>query len=131
MESCLQSGSGPRERLVLKMNTTHSSSLAAEVPAYAQLQREVHDALRAQHPDWILPNGDCPTCDAYDKRFAELLTVSLATERAYEQSKASNILHGPWPSRGRDLDVSSNFSMPAEYAQARKIIFPEMASAIR
>ena len=48
------------------MNTTHSSSLAATVPAYAQLQREMHDALRAQHPDWILPNGDCPTCDSYD-----------------------------------------------------------------
>jgi hypothetical protein len=58
---------------VLKMNTTHSSSLAAEVPAYAQLQREMHDALLAQHPDWILPNGECPTCDSYDARFAELL----------------------------------------------------------
>src|SRR5438132_8303346 len=99
------------------MNTTHSSSLAVEVPAYAQLQRKMHDprkarpegsqfprtgwiaqlvhtvcsavaprcdrtgrrrrrsgdALRAQHPDWILPNGDCPTCDSYDARFAELL----------------------------------------------------------
>jgi len=63
------------------MNTTHSSSLAAEVPGYAQLQREMHDALRAQHPDWILPNGDCPSCDSYDARFAELLIVSLATER--------------------------------------------------
>lgn len=64
------------------MNTIHSSSLAAEVPAYAQLQRKMHDALLAQHPDWILPNGDCPTCDSYDARFAELLVVSLATERA-------------------------------------------------
>jgi hypothetical protein len=73
MESRLQSDSGPRERLVVKMNTTHSASLAAEVPAYAQLQHEMHDALLAQHPDWILPNGDCPTCDSYDARFAELL----------------------------------------------------------
>ena len=64
------------------MNTIHSSSLAAEVPAHAQLQRKMHDALLAQHPDWILPNGDCPTCDSYDARFAELLIVSLATERA-------------------------------------------------
>jgi len=64
------------------MNTTHSSSLAAEVPAYAQLQHKMHDALLAQHPDWILPSGDCPTCDSYDARLAELLIVSLATERA-------------------------------------------------
>ena len=50
------------------MNTTHSSSLAAAVPAYAQLQRKMHDALLAQHPAVLgqrgLPDasrGD-PTC---------------------------------------------------------------------
>ena len=86
MESRLQSGSGSRERLVLKMNATHSSSLAAEVPAYAQLQREIHDALLAQHPDWILPNGDCPTCDSYDARFAELLMhIPSGSSRALKQ----------------------------------------------
>ena len=47
--------------------------MTLEDPTYAQLQRELHHALRAQHPDWILPNGDCPTCDSYDARFAELL----------------------------------------------------------
>ena len=79
MESRLQYGSGPREPLVVTMNTTYSSSLVAEIPAYAQLQREMHDALLAQHPDWILPSGDCPTCDSYDARFAELLMQLPAT----------------------------------------------------
>ena len=129
MESHLQSGSGPRESLVVTMNTTHSSSLAAEVPAYAQLQHEMRDALRAQHPDWILPNGDCPTCDSYDGRFAELLIVSLATERAYKHDKASK-LRRPWPSPAHDLDDPGSFTIPAGYAQARKILFPEMASAM-
>ena len=46
------------------MNSTSLPSLAVE--SYVALQRDVHDALRAQHPDWILPNGDCPTCDSYD-----------------------------------------------------------------
>jgi hypothetical protein len=141
MESHLQSGSGLRKRLVLKMNTTHSSSFAAEVPAYAQLQREMHDAVRAQQPDWILPNGDCPTCDSYDERFAELLTISLATERvrAHRPNNFTNRtkLHTFFVSHGgnatspaRDLDVSGNFGMPARCAQARKIVFPEMASAM-
>ena len=80
MESHLQPGSGPRERLVVTMNTTHSSSFVAEVPAYAQLQREMHNALLAQHPDWILPNGDCPTCESYDARLAELLLQTLPTK---------------------------------------------------
>src|ERR1700756_4093302 len=99
------------------MNTTHSSTLAVEAPAYVALQREMRHALLVQHPEWILPNGDCPTCDFYDERFTELLITSLATERAYEPDKASNILRGPWPSIARDLDDPGNFSMPAEYAQ--------------
>jgi hypothetical protein len=41
-----------------------------------QLQQEVHDALRVQHPEWIEPNGDCPTCESYESRLAELLGLS-------------------------------------------------------
>jgi hypothetical protein len=48
-----------------------------EVSAYAKLQREIHDALRAQHPEWVRANGDYPTCDSYESRFAELLHLSL------------------------------------------------------
>ncbi len=38
-----------------------------------KLQQEIHDALRVQHPDWIEPDGDCPTCESYEVRLAELL----------------------------------------------------------
>jgi len=55
------------------MNTKHSPTFAAEVPGYGELQREIHDALLAQNPEWILPNGNSPICDSYDVRFAELL----------------------------------------------------------
>jgi hypothetical protein len=41
-----------------------------------QLQHEIHDALRVQHPDWVEPNGDCPTCESYESRLAELLGLS-------------------------------------------------------
>jgi len=58
------------------MIASHSSSFS-EVPAYTQLRREMHDALLAQHPEWVLPNGDCPTCDSYDARFAEQLIQTL------------------------------------------------------
>ena len=61
------------------MNPTSVPSLAVEAPEYVALQREIHDALRAQHPEWILPNGDCPAGDFYDARFAELLIQSLPT----------------------------------------------------
>ena len=90
------------------MNPAAPSTLAAEVPAYAQLQREMHDALLVQHPEWILPNGDCPTCDSYDARFAQLLTGSLVTERARDPV---------------------SFSTPAAYAEASHMFFPETAWA--
>ena len=62
------------------MNTTHSSILVAEIPGHAKLQREIHDALRAQHPEWIEADGNSPTCDSYESRLVELLTLFLATE---------------------------------------------------
>ncbi|HEX4630108.1 MAG TPA: hypothetical protein VH188_04020 [Chthoniobacterales bacterium] len=65
------------------MNTVSAPNIVAEIPAYAQLQRQMHDALLVQHPEWIERNGDCPTCDDYDRRFAELLSFSLAMERAH------------------------------------------------
>jgi hypothetical protein len=41
-----------------------------------QLQQEIHDALRVQHPEWVEANGDCPTCESYESRLAELLGLS-------------------------------------------------------
>jgi hypothetical protein len=42
----------------------------------SELQRQIHDALRIQHPDWVEPDGDCPTCESYESRLAELLGLS-------------------------------------------------------
>jgi len=55
------------------MNPARSSTVTGQVPGYVELQRQIHQALLAQNPEWILPNGDHPTCDSYDARFAELL----------------------------------------------------------
>lgn len=57
-----------------------SVTAADQVPSYAELQRQIHDALRAQHPEWIKPNGDCPTCESYESRLAELLRLSAQIE---------------------------------------------------
>jgi len=55
------------------MNMSASSS--GEIRSYVQLQHQIHDALREQHPEWIEQNGDCPTCESYESRFAELLDI--------------------------------------------------------
>ena len=72
---------------LLAMKTNTLPNATAEIRSYVQLQRQIHDALRAEHPEWVQPNGDCPTCESYESRLAELLgkltafpTVSSPTE---------------------------------------------------
>jgi hypothetical protein len=40
---------------------------------YADLQKQIHDDLRIQHPEWVQPNGESPMCDSYEARLMELL----------------------------------------------------------
>jgi hypothetical protein len=63
------------------MEMTASSSNSVEVRSYAELQRQIRDALREQHPEWIEQDGDCPTCQSYESRFTELLELFESHER--------------------------------------------------
>jgi len=47
---------------------------ARRIGSYAELQEQLHRDLLAQHPEWIQPDGNCPKCDDYDRRFAELIS---------------------------------------------------------
>jgi hypothetical protein len=51
--------------------------------AYFQLQQQIHEALRRQHPEWVQPNGESPICEAYELRLAKLLRLpSLSEDRS-------------------------------------------------
>ena len=52
-----------------------------QIRTYADLQEQLHRDLMVQHPEWIDANGDCPTCDSYDRRLAELITVFQSVTR--------------------------------------------------
>jgi hypothetical protein len=51
-----------------------------QIHTYAELRQQIHDDLRIQHPEWVLSNGDCPMCDAYEARLMELLETSARME---------------------------------------------------
>jgi hypothetical protein len=53
--------------------------MSNEIHSYTELQRQIHEDLRVQHPEWVKSNGECPTCDSYELRLAELLGL---TERS-------------------------------------------------
>src|SRR5258708_30420260 len=44
-----------------------------EIRTYAELQPQIHYALRAQHPECVEPDGHSPTCESYERRVARLL----------------------------------------------------------
>jgi hypothetical protein len=62
-----------------------------EIHSYTELQQQIHEDLRMQHPEWVEGNGDCPTCDSYELRLAELLGL---TERARAMQPAVFPGHG-------------------------------------
>jgi heme oxygenase len=41
---------------------------------YTELKQQISDDLRAQHPEWIDPTGDCPTCESYLSRLSQMLS---------------------------------------------------------
>jgi hypothetical protein len=96
-----------------------SSILVPEVPGYTELQREMRDALRGQHPEWIEADGKSPTCDYYESRFAELLLSHLAQARALTRTYSER------------LSAVPNSSIPVGYAEPRNMVFPKLALAIR
>jgi hypothetical protein len=98
------------------MKTTRSSIRVPEVPGYTELQREMHDALRAQHPEWIETDGKSPTCDYYESLFA----VLLVSHRAHARVHYDDLLNITRPER---LSDAANSSMPVGYAEARNMVF--------
>jgi hypothetical protein len=62
--------------------TNEIKHMPNEIHSYNELQKKIHDDLRVQHPEWVEPNGECPTCDSYESRLAELLGLSQRSNPA-------------------------------------------------
>src|SRR5881409_4343331 len=68
-------------------------AMSHPIHTYTELQQQIHDDLRIQHPEWVKPNGESPMCDSYEARLTELLDASTrsngsiaATHCALEQA---------------------------------------------
>jgi hypothetical protein len=44
-----------------------------QIHTYTELQQQIHDDLRIQHPEWVNPNGESPKCDSYDACLTEMV----------------------------------------------------------
>ena len=52
-----------------------------QIRSYAELQKQLHNDLLVQHPEWIDSDGSCPTCDAYDRRLAQTISMFEAAHQ--------------------------------------------------
>jgi len=68
----------------MNMRSPETNSYPAH--SYAELQKQMHHDLLAQHPEWIQSDGNCPKCDEYDRRMAKLIAMF---ESANQQSLAA------------------------------------------
>ena len=105
------------------MKTTRSSIRVPEVPGYTELQREMHDLLRAQHPEWIETGGESHTCDYYESLFAAL----LVSHRAHARAHYDDLLE---ITENERLIASAKRSIPIGHAERRNIVFHEQAGPV-
>jgi hypothetical protein len=54
--------------------------MSYQIHTYTELQQQIHDDLRIQHPEWVQLNGESPMCDSYEARLMELLNTLTPTE---------------------------------------------------
>ena len=62
-----------RSHRSIQLDKTSRANAPHEIHTYAELRQQIHDDLRAQHPDWIQPDGQSPMCDSYEARLMQVL----------------------------------------------------------
>lgn len=67
--------------------------MPTQIHSYNELQHRIHEDLRIQHPDWVAADGNCPTCDAYESRLAELLRLAERSNVADKGEIRSEMSH--------------------------------------
>jgi len=48
-------------------------AISHPIHTYTELQQQIHDDLRIQHPEWIESGGESPMCDSYETCLTEML----------------------------------------------------------
>ena len=69
---------------------TKPMALPHQIHTYTELQQQIHEDLRIQHPEWVQSNGESPMCDAYEVRLTELLDT--LTRKAPNDSQRERII---------------------------------------
>ena len=61
--------------------------MSHQIHTYTELQQQIHDDLRSQHPEWVEPTGECPECDEHEARLRKLLEALARSESKPEPAE--------------------------------------------
>jgi hypothetical protein len=61
--------------------------MSHQIHTYTELKQQIHEDLRAQHPEWVEPTGECPECDEHEARLKELFEALARSESNTETSQ--------------------------------------------
>lgn len=64
--------------------------MSPQIHTYKELKQQIHEDLRAQHPEWIEPSGECPQCSEHEVRLMKLLN-SLPQDGPDEPSLSAEV----------------------------------------
>jgi hypothetical protein len=70
-----------RRRQGYSTQTLAGARESHQIHSYAELQKQLHNDLLAQHPEWIDSDGNCPTCEEYDRRLAKVISIFQAASQ--------------------------------------------------
>ena len=54
-------------------------AMSHPIHTYTELQQQIHDDLRIQHPEWVQPNGESPMCDSYETCLTKMIETLKQT----------------------------------------------------
>jgi len=86
-KSEMKTGNGSRG----KQSSGSRSEAKLSARTYGELQRQLHKDLLAQHPEWIDADGNCPTCDDYERRFARLISIFKSQSKSIGSKRRRNL----------------------------------------
>ena len=68
--------------LAARKVASKSAGVGHPIHTVTELQQQIHDDLRRQHPEWIEPSGECSMCDFYETRLSQLLETCARSSPA-------------------------------------------------
>src|SRR5712692_1055412 len=104
-------------------------AMSPQIHTHTELRQQIHHDLRIQHPEWVEPNGESPTCDSYEAR-AERKRTGQALHQAKNELEL-NVLERTAELRKANEDLVAEIAQREQAEEDLRHAQAELAHVIR